>query len=136
MDTLGKRLRESLRIKNIKQIQLAKSIGITPASLSQFCSDIVKPSLRTSRDICNALNINEQWLLTGEGPINKETPQTITDALAQEYGLQPYAAKIVNAVAQSVKVLSDEQLKMLVDRLIAEIQHEHSKNTKANKEVQ
>ena len=124
MENIGDRLRYVLRERNISQSELASKIGIKPASLSQIISGLHKLSPRAGRDICNALNINESWLRDGLGEMERQTPEAVTAAIAKEYGLKPYAARLVGAVAQSVKVLTDEQLKTLVERLIAEMQDE------------
>ena len=122
--TLGERIRLALKSKNVKQKELADQIGIAAASVSQFCSGTHNPSARTIRDIARALNIREEWLRTGAGEMTVQTPDSVTDRLAQEYNLQPYAAQVVNAFAQAVKVLPEPQLKALINTLISEMQPE------------
>lgn len=124
MENFADRLREGLRVRGMNQKKLADIIDVTPTAVSGFINGKYTPGDRTIRDICNALNINESWLRDGLGEMERQTPEAVTAAIAKEYGLKPYAARLVGAVAQSVKVLTDEQLKTLVDRLIAEMQDE------------
>lgn len=123
-NTLGARLRLAMKERHVTQTELSLKIGITQTSISNFCTNAATPRQHTLISICNALNINESWLRDGLGEMEKQTPEAVTAAIAKEYGLKPYAARLVGAVAQSVKVLTDEQLKTLVERLIAEMQDE------------
>ena len=74
--------------------------------------------------MARALYISEEWLRNGTGEMELQTPDSLSDRLAQEYNLQPYAAQVVNAFAQAVKVLPEQQLKALINTLIAEMQPE------------
>lgn len=118
------RLVSAMKELEIKQIDVAKKVGIAPSSLSQFISGARNPSDRTIADIARALNINEEWLRTGNGSMRIQTPASLSDRLAQEYNLQPYAAQVVSAFAQAVKVLPEPQLKALINTLISEMQPE------------
>lgn len=124
MENFADRLREGLRMRGMNQKKLADIIAVTPTAVSGFINGKYTPGDRTIRDICNALNINESWLRDGLGEMERQTPEAVTAAIAKEYGLQPYAAQVVNAFAQAVKVLPEQQLKALINTLIAEMQPE------------
>jgi hypothetical protein len=79
------------------------------------------PSDRTVRDICAALRINEAWLRTGEGPMEIETPDTLAAMLAEQYGLSPYAARVIKALAHAAAELSEDQFARLAGIVIAEM---------------
>jgi transcriptional regulator with XRE-family HTH domain len=115
METLGTRLKKYLKASGIKQIDLAEMIGVSSASMSQFCNDIASPSPRTVRSICDALNLNEDWLRTGSGPMLRETPQTIIDELARRYALSPDAVRILYIIAQAFQRLTPEQAHEMVE---------------------
>jgi transcriptional regulator with XRE-family HTH domain len=115
METLGTRLKKYLKASGIKQIDLAETIGVSSASMSQFCNDIASPSPRTVRSICDALNLNEDWLRTGSGPMLRETPQTIIDDLARRYALSPDAVRILYIIAQAFQRLTPEQAHEMVE---------------------
>jgi transcriptional regulator with XRE-family HTH domain len=115
METLGTRLKKYLKASGIKQIDLAEMIGVSSASMSQFCNDIASPSPRTVRSICDALNLNEDWLRTGSGPMLRETPQTIIDELARRYALSQDAVRILYIIAQAFQRLTPEQAHEMVE---------------------
>lgn len=61
---------------NIKQVDFAKRLGVTPAHVSKLVSGSTKPSDRTISDICREFGCDEVWLRTGEGePFRRETDQ-------------------------------------------------------------
>lgn len=124
MNTFGERLKMCLKNRGYTQKRLADQLKLTQASISGFILEKYEPSDRTIADIARALNIREEWLRTGAGEMEAQTPDTLSDRLAQEYNLQPYAAQVVNAFAQAVKVLPEQQLKTLINTLIAEMQPE------------
>lgn len=124
MENFADRLREGLRVRGMNQKKLADIIDVTPTAVSGFINGKYTPGARTIRDMARALNIREEWLRTGEGEMTAQTNDTLSDRLAQEYNLQPYAAQVVSAFAQAVKVLPEPQLKALINTLISEMQPE------------
>ena len=45
--------------------------------------------------ICIKFNVNEQWLLTGEGEMFTETKVSLLDKLAEKYNLDKYDMSII-----------------------------------------
>lgn len=117
METLGSRLKYILREKKITQKELANRVGLAQASVSQFCNGVANPGPRTVRDICDALDINEEWIRTGEGPIKREKPRTIVDELAKAYNLTPAVTKLLDVLAQAFVELDEEQADRIMDWL-------------------
>lgn len=121
MNEFATRLKVAMKARRITQAGLASKIGITQPSISQIIRAETNPSDRTVRDICAALRINEAWLRTGEGPMEVETPDSFTAALAEQYGLNPYAARVVNALARAAAELTEAQFIHLADIVIREM---------------
>ena len=121
MREFAARLRLAMKARQITQAGLAGKIGITQAALSHLICGDRNPSDRTVRDICGALRINETWLRTGEGPMEIETPDTLAAMLAEQYGLSPYAARVINALAHAAAELSEDQFARLAGIVIAEM---------------
>lgn len=121
MREFAARLRLAMKVQQITQAGLAAKIGIAQPSVSQFLSGDRNPSDRTVRDICAALRINEAWLRTGEGPMEIETPDTLAAMLAEQYGLSPYAARVINALAHAAAELSEDQFARLAGLVIARL---------------
>lgn len=120
----SERLRTAMKARGITQKQLAVAIDVKQPTISGYCTGAYPPTDRTLADMARALYISEEWLRNGTGEMELQTPDSLSDRLAQEYNLQPYAAQVVNAFAQAVKVLPEQQLKALINTLIAEMQPE------------
>ncbi|MDU2672616.1 MAG: helix-turn-helix transcriptional regulator [Clostridium sp.] len=60
-----KNLREN--ILNLSQDNFAKKIGLQRNTISLIENGKRNPSDRTIKDICKTFNVNENWLLTGNG---------------------------------------------------------------------
>lgn len=121
MSTFSERLRTAMDLRQIKQIGLASKIGLTQSAISLLVRGETNPSDRTIRDICVALRINEAWLRTGEGEMERETPDSYTAALARQYGLSAGGAAVINALAHALMELNEGQQERLTARLIDEL---------------
>ena len=60
-----KNLREN--ILNLSQDNFSKKIGLQRNTISLIENGKRNPSDRTIKDICKTFNVNENWLLTGNG---------------------------------------------------------------------
>lgn len=65
--TLGKRLKKVLRKLNLTQIALAKQINISNVVINRYIKDKTMPDLNFLNKLATQLNININWLITGEG---------------------------------------------------------------------
>ena len=121
MKEFAARLKLAMKARQVTQVWLAGKIGIAQPSVSLIIRGENNPSDRTVRDICAALRINEAWLREGAGPMDVETPDTLSAALAEQYGLSPCAARVINALAHAAATLTDAQMEKLVSVVIAEM---------------
>ena len=121
MNAFSERLRVAMQSRRSNQIDLAGKIGITQSTISRIIRGEANPSDRTIRDICAALRINEAWLRTGEGEMERETPDSYTAALARQYGLSAGGAAVINALAHALMELNEDQQERLTARLIEEL---------------
>lgn len=78
--TIGDRIRYLREIKEIKQVDLAKRIGLSQAAISNLETDSSrKPSAPTLMKLAAALECNPQWIIDGRGdpfswaPVTKES---------------------------------------------------------------
>jgi len=63
MNTFSQRLKESLKINNISQLELAKRIGMSQTVINNYCSGKRQPSLDVLILICKALDESSDYLL-------------------------------------------------------------------------
>jgi len=115
--SLGNRIVQALDSCGWNQKRLANELHVTPGAISGFCTGKFEPSNRTISDICDALDINEEWLRTGEGEMIRETPRTIVDELAKAYNLTPAVTKLLDVLAQAFVELDEEQADRIMERL-------------------
>lgn len=66
--SVGNRIKEFRKIKNMKQGELAELLGIPQSNLARYENDGVNFTAEKLKQFYN-LGINVNWLLTGEGEI-------------------------------------------------------------------
>ena len=61
--TLGKRIKQAMESKNMKQYELAEKTYITQTTISRYVTDERTPDAITLKAICEALDVSADWLL-------------------------------------------------------------------------
>lgn len=80
MDTFGNRLNTALKIRNMKQVELAEKLNINRATINNYIKEKYEPNRNRLKLIAKILNINPTWLLGYDEPMEKpQSPQTIED---------------------------------------------------------
>ncbi|GAB2769440.1 helix-turn-helix domain-containing protein [Salinimicrobium soli] len=69
---IGSRIRELVKEFGITNYVLANETGISQSSISRITRGTQKPSSKTVKLISNYFEINERWLLTGNGEKTRE----------------------------------------------------------------
>ena len=57
------RLRKALKLRNMKQIDIAKATGISESAISQYLSGYARPKDDRIHALALALDVSEGWLL-------------------------------------------------------------------------
>lgn len=70
--TIGERIKELRKNKNISQDQFADDINVSRQSVSNWEKDIVSPDIESVKMICDYFNISMDYLITGKED-NKKT---------------------------------------------------------------
>lgn len=68
------RIKEGLKIRNIKQSDLCSLTGIPKSAMSQYISGNFKPKQDRIYLISNALNVSEAWLMGFDVPMERTKP--------------------------------------------------------------
>lgn len=71
METISKRLRLALSIRNMRQAELCALTGIGKSSISTYLSGQYEPKQKNLYKIAKALNVNESWLLGEDVPMER-----------------------------------------------------------------
>lgn len=72
MNGITIRLKELRKLNKLTQAAFAARINRSQTVFSQYENGSVAINDRTIADICQAFNVNERWLRTGEGPMFRE----------------------------------------------------------------
>lgn len=82
MSTTAERLRDALRIRNMKQADLIACTGINKGALSSYLAGRYEPKQKNLHALALALNVNEAWLMGLDVPMSSaaNTPSPSTAA--------------------------------------------------------
>ncbi len=72
MSSIGERLKQLRKERNISQADLAQALGTNIFTVSRWERNVAVPSSKYSKKISKYFGVNELWLLTGEG--EKDAP--------------------------------------------------------------
>ncbi len=75
---IGKKLKELIKVRNIKQIKLAKYVGISPSRLSNYLSDKREPDLEMLAKMAKYLNVDLNYFTDVRFPVKKDTSYVTT----------------------------------------------------------
>lgn len=109
--SIGKRLKEARKARGISQDMLAEKIGASRGVITNIELDKVDdPQAMVINAICNALNINREWLTDGVGSMEIDK----TDA---------HRAKILSEIYSRVQELSEEEQLFILDMVKSYARH-------------
>lgn len=113
------RLLQAIKERHLTQKELAESIQVTPSAITGIIKGKYPPSDRTVTAICSALNIREEWLRNGTGPMMNTTPETIVAELAKKFHLGEKATALLAVVADAFEGLSEKDAEDIMRRFHA-----------------
>jgi len=97
---IGSRLKDARKLRGISQDSLAEQLGFSRGVITNIERNKTVPTQLVLNGICQLLNINQEWLATGNGKIE--------DAQVSK------SVKILSEINETAKELSvDEQLYIL-----------------------
>lgn len=67
METTGHRIRKMRRSKAVSQKELAKTVGVSQASITYWESDTNEPAGANLLALASALGVTPDWLISGRG---------------------------------------------------------------------
>lgn len=111
--TISKNILKYLEIRNKSQAELAEYVGVTQATVSNWCNGIKMPRMSKIDMICEFLEINRSDLMNDQQPeyyLNPETAQ-----MAQEL----FENKEMRVLFSAARGASPDDLKTAADVLLA-----------------
>lgn len=82
---LGERLKQVLEVKDISRYRIHKDLGISQGTLKNYIENATSPTPSILKQLCQYLNINETWLLTGEGEMHRSGQDAFRPMKAFKY---------------------------------------------------
>jgi transcriptional regulator with XRE-family HTH domain len=65
MKTIGEKIRDCRKAKKVDQVELAKKLGISPATISRYEQDVINVPFRALERIASALDVSVSHLTDG-----------------------------------------------------------------------
>lgn len=119
MNDVSERLKEARKSKGITQGALAEMIGVSRGVIQNIEYGNTSPSKIVTQAICTALQINEEWLLTGKEPKSSEIMN------------MEKSVRIISEIYDSVQKLSEEEQEYIL-KLIRDFQEFRGKTDKGS----
>ena len=63
LEQIQKRLRESIRHSTLSQKEIAKSINVSPQTVSKYMKQNIFPALETLAKLCKLLDVSADYIL-------------------------------------------------------------------------
>lgn len=126
------RIKLLLSVKNLSPAQLALGIGVQRSGISHILSGRNKPSLDFVMKILEAYpEINESWLLMGNGEMLKSTSQNLSLFLEDEKIEEPkLEEKVVEEVLAPSKNVEEEVIEPYKKKEVNSVPEEAAKSEK------
>jgi transcriptional regulator with XRE-family HTH domain len=105
-DVFAQRLREAMAILDMSNAELAAAVGVHPVTVSKWRSGMAVEPHRMPA-LAAALDVREQWLLTGRGP-RERGPEAVREPL---HGYEPDAL-FTRAIREREKEVELELVRM------------------------
>ena len=81
--TTAVRLKEAMRLKGKKQVDLIKETGIERSAISRYVAGQYEPKQAAINKLARALNVSEMWLWGYDVPMERTDAQKKNDALSE-----------------------------------------------------
>lgn len=85
MASISDRLKEAMRIRNMKQADVVKASGVNKGALSSYIAGRYHPKQNNVAKLAKALNVNELWLLGQDVPMEASSPNDNNSRLTKRY---------------------------------------------------
>lgn len=117
---IASRLKQARKSRGYTQDTLANAIGVSRGVISNIEYEKTQPQTLVIRAICNTLHINEQWLISGEGQMER-SPEL------------EKRTRLLSEIYNSAKELSEDEQDYILD-MIRTFQ-KHRENISETKEI-
>ena len=128
--TQGERVKEIRKTLNLTLEKFSEKLGVGKTAISNIERGSRNLTDQMTRAICREYNVNCDWMISEEGEMFTDLPQTILNELCKQYDLDDFDKALVEMYIEFPenirKHLKENLLKML-KRVDSDSQHEKSK---------
>ena len=105
--TINERIKEVRKALKMSQTALADVLMVTQGTVSAIEVGIRTPTDRSILQLCEKLNVSEEWLRTGEGEMFAHGECDFIDGLVEKYDLGEYGRKMLETFVTLPKAERD-----------------------------
>jgi repressor LexA len=103
------RLKEAMRLRKMKQADLANATGLGKSAISQYCSGVYEPKQTPIFLIAKTLNVSEAWLMGFDVPMDRtENHDNILKIETKKFPM-------LGTIAAGSPILAEEQFDSYVE---------------------
>ena len=114
---LSERIKQIRKEAKLTQEAFGSHVGVGKTAVTYYENGTREPSASVKKLICEKFNINETWLLTGDGAMHDElSPEDELAQLAADiYGMSPdsFSFRMMKKLARLAQDLSVQELEVL-----------------------
>lgn len=109
--TQGERVKEVRKSLKMTLEEFGSKVGVAKQTISRIENGINNLTDQMAKSICREYNVNYDWLVSGEGEMFSDLPQTVLDELCKQYDCDATDRSMIEEYlkldATSRKVLKD-----------------------------
>lgn len=83
--TQGERVKEVRKSLKMTLEEFGNKVGVAKQTISRIENGINNLTDQMAKSICREYNVNYDWLVSGEGEMFSDLPQTVLDELCKQY---------------------------------------------------
>lgn len=88
--THGERVKEIRKALGLTLDKFGEKLGVTKQTVSRIENGVNNLTDQMALAICREYNVNYDYLMTGDGEMFDNLPETVLDELCQQYDLDEY----------------------------------------------
>lgn len=81
MDSFSNRLKEAMKLRNMKPTELSEKANIPKSAISQYLSGQYEAKQKSIFKLAKALNVSESWLMGLDTPMCKDLRNSLVHSL-------------------------------------------------------
>lgn len=130
---MNERIKELRKTLGLTLDKFGERLGVTKMTISRIENGVNNVTDQMFKSICREFNVNENWLLTGNGEMFNALPETVLEELCNQYDLDELDKQIVELYISLPKQLRDGVKKIIKN---AYLNDDNKKNSSSEKPIQ